>query len=205
MSKSTFVRSTVLLAITAVILMTIVSCGQTAVQPLPTVAPTAEVQAPAPVVAVRETVLTFLREGAIISVPPRSVTWHAQPGNAPDGFDVYQFKTDHATMTVSFEENAGSDLVYHVTYKNKDLGFCYQAQVNDDRHVINTGVSAVMMPELQAAAESYCTERGYAYEVQPQSDGTECGVCIFDEGDSCKAWEYYQGLCGPGEQPAGDA
>ncbi|WP_301664029.1 putative hemolysin [Methanoculleus frigidifontis] len=48
------------------------------------------------------------------------------------------------------------------------------------------GVSGIANP-----AAVYCQEQGYAYEIRANPDGSEYGVCIFENGTEMDAWEFY--------------
>jgi putative hemolysin len=163
----------------------------------PTAEPTLGPNTPQEVLAARRAVLNFLREGANECVPPPGVVWESLPGAEVTGFDVYRFDSEGCQMTVSFPLPETAETLYHVTLHNRQTGFCWQANVDDGGDVVATGLEAGMLPELSNAAAAYCQEQGYTYEVADQSDGTRCGVCVFEDGESCNAWAYFQGMCGP--------
>jgi putative hemolysin len=48
------------------------------------------------------------------------------------------------------------------------------------------GLSGIANP-----AAVYCIEQGYAYEIRTNPDGSEYGVCIFENGTEVDAWEFY--------------
>jgi len=141
-------------------------------------------------------VLGFLRESANECVPPPGVIWETLPGEAPRGFDVFRFDSEGCGMTISYPLPQTGSTLYHVTLHNSVTGFCWQANVDAVGEVVATGLQAGMLPELSNAAATYCTEQGHTYEVREQSDGQQCGECVFDSGESCKAWAYFQGMCG---------
>ena len=78
-------------------------------------------------------------------------------------------------------------------------GFCWQANVDAEGAITATGTQAGMLPELSNAAAAYCQDQGHTYEVQKQSDGQQCGVCIFEDGSECEEWAYFRSECEPGE------
>jgi putative hemolysin len=41
-------------------------------------------------------------------------------------------------------------------------------------------------------AAVWCKEQGYAYEIRQNPDGSEYGVCIFENGTEVDAWDYYR-------------
>lgn len=173
-------------------------CGQTAEQnPPPPATLTPGPGTPEEVLAARRAVLAFLRESANECVPPRGVIWESKPGSAPQDFDVFRFDSEGCLMTVSYPLPPTESTLYHVTLHNSVSGFCWQANVDAEGEVVDTGTAAGMLPELANAAAAYCKEQGYTYEVQDQSDGQKCGQCVFEDGQSCNAWAYFQGMCAP--------
>ncbi|MEJ2751944.1 MAG: DUF333 domain-containing protein [Candidatus Promineifilaceae bacterium] len=166
--------------------------------PVPTAEPQDEGSpTPPEVLAARRAVLNFLRTSANECVPPPGVIWEELPGTAPDGFDVYRYDSEDCRMTISYPLPQEVETLYHVTLHNAVSGFCWQANVDAGGSVVATGVEAGMLPELSNAAAAYCTEEGYTYQEAEQSDGVRCGVCVFDNGQSCNAWAFFQGMCGP--------
>ena len=163
--------------------------------------PTVTAEAPADVVAAREAVLDYLRDGANECVPPDGVQWRALLCSAPDGFNVYRFRAEDCLMTVSYALDEGADTRYHVTLGDQVTGFCWQAVVDARGRVRDTGLEAQMREELVNAAAAYCTEQGYQYELRTQPDGRECGACIFPDASACNAWAYFQQECQPGDIP----
>lgn len=145
--------------------------------------------------AARRAVLGFLRDGANECVPPAGVSWQTSAGAAPDGFEVYLFESEGCFMSVASPLPAASSTIYHVALHNGVTGFCWQAHVDAQGEVVASGTRAEMPQPLAEAAAAYCVEQGFEYAVREQADGTRCGVCTFDDGRSCKAWAYYQGMC----------
>ena len=164
--------------------------------------PTATPEAPADVVAARESVLDYLRDGANECVPPAGIKWRTLPGSAPEGFTVFRFKAEDCLMTVSYAQDEGDDTQFHVTLGDKMTGFCWQATVNTRGRVLDTGLESEMRAELVNAAAAYCTEQGYQYEIRTQADGRQCGTCVFPDASACNAWAFFQQECQPGNIPA---
>lgn len=165
--------------------------------------PMAQSEVPANILAAQDAVLEFVREGAIICVPPEGAGWRSEPGRAPEGFDVYRFHSGGCFMSVSYAP-AAEEPVYHVAIHNDEIGFCYQAYVDDAGHIVSTGTVAELTPELADASAAYCREQGYQYELREQPDGSQCGICVFNDDSSCKAWLYYQEECTPGDDSANE-
>jgi putative hemolysin len=72
--------------------------------------------------------------------------------------------------------------------------------------VLLVACTATDTPEtgMPNPAAVYCEEQGYAYEIRTAADGSQSGVCIFDDGSECDGWAFYRGECKPGAI-AGDA
>jgi len=51
---------------------------------------------------------------------------------------------------------------------------------------------------LANPAAEYCQDQGYTYEIRTAADGSQSGVCIFDDGSECDAWAYFNDECAPG-------
>jgi putative hemolysin len=46
-------------------------------------------------------------------------------------------------------------------------------------------------------AAFYCIDvMGYDYQIMPQSDGGQEGVCVMPDGEACNQWAFYAGQCG---------
>lgn len=44
-----------------------------------------------------------------------------------------------------------------------------------------------------------CVEKGFRSEIRTAEDGSQYGVCIFDDGSECDEWLYLRGECSPGQ------
>lgn len=51
--------------------------------------------------------------------------------------------------------------------------------------------------DMANPASVYCEQNGNKYEIQTAADGSQSGVCIFPDGNTCDEWDYYRGECGP--------
>ena len=49
-------------------------------------------------------------------------------------------------------------------------------------------------------ASVYCTQQGNRLEIRTATDGSQNGICIFPDGNTCDEWAYYRGECGPAAQ-----
>ena len=52
-------------------------------------------------------------------------------------------------------------------------------------------------------ASVYCEQNGYELEIQTADDGSQSGICIFPDGNTCDEWAYYRGECGPAASGGG--
>jgi putative hemolysin len=46
-------------------------------------------------------------------------------------------------------------------------------------------------------ASVFCTQNGNKLEIVTAPDGSQSGLCIFQDGSSCDEWAYYRGECDP--------
>lgn len=56
-----------------------------------------------------------------------------------------------------------------------------------------SGVAGIANP-----ASAFCQEKGGQSEIVTAADGSQSGVCKFDDGSSCDEWQYFRGECQPG-------
>jgi len=58
---------------------------------------------------------------------------------------------------------------------------------------------ASSQPEAGLAnpASVYCEQNGNKLEIHTATDGSQNGICIFPDGNTCDEWAYYRGECGP--------
>jgi putative hemolysin len=52
--------------------------------------------------------------------------------------------------------------------------------------------------QLANPAAIHCGEQGGEYEIREHADGGQYGVCVFDDGSECDAWDFFRGDCEPG-------
>jgi len=60
-----------------------------------------------------------------------------------------------------------------------------------------TDMPQVNMPN---PASVYCTQQGNKLEIRTAADGSQSGVCVFPDGNTCDEWAYFRGECGSVEQ-----
>jgi len=49
-------------------------------------------------------------------------------------------------------------------------------------------------------ASVYCTQNGNKLEIRTAADGSQNGICVFPNGNTCDEWTYYRGECGQAPQ-----
>ncbi len=49
-------------------------------------------------------------------------------------------------------------------------------------------------------ASVYCGQNGNKLEIRTAADGSQSGICIFQDGTTCDEWAYFRGECGPEAQ-----
>ncbi|MCB8992106.1 MAG: DUF333 domain-containing protein [Ardenticatenaceae bacterium] len=191
-----------LVALLCLLLIFGMGCTQAVESADDDIVPTVEEQkAPVEVIVARNAVLDFLREGAIICVPPEGVQWQLEVGGeeTPAGFGVYRFVADDCAITVSFPLATATEPLYHVAVGHGIVGFCWQAVVDGNGRIVKTGSAAQLEPGPGNPASIYCTNEGYQYEIRTTDEGTQCGACVFPDGSACKGWDFFFGECGPGD------
>lgn len=193
-------KNTFYLGLISLILALAAGCGGEVAAPMATAVPT--LAAPAAVVSVREAVLDFLRDGASECVPPAGVAWQTSSGGAqtPAGYALYRFTTsDDCTVTVSYPLDNAADPLYHVALGHGVTGFCWQALVDGQGHIVQTGAAANTDPAVGNPAAVYCEAQGYTFEVETRANGMQCGFCAFPDGSRCNGWAYLHDECQPAE------
>jgi putative hemolysin len=154
------------------------------------------VEVPDGVLRAQESVLTFMRTSANECVPPAGASWRVEEdANPPAGYDVFRFRSDGCTMTITMPEQETEGMHYHVALGDGPTGFCWQAVVDSRGDVIKTGNAAQTDPTLGNPAETYCTQQGFRFEVVDLPVGGQCGMCVFDDGRMCNAWAFFHNAC----------
>lgn len=176
------------------------SCA-TAPPPAPTATPGPDAATPADIVAVRTAAVDYLREGARCFVPGRLALFRPISDGTyttPAGYDVYRFQAENCLVTVTAQSPRPSEPLYHVAIGDQDTGYCLQAIVSPNGTVLHTGTTAADARTPGNFSATYCEEQGYTYDIVARDDGTICGACIFPDGSSCRSWDFFHGVCGPG-------
>ncbi len=201
-TKSLFRKAVAILA-TICILTAATACGAPGEPEAIGTTPAADAaEIPASVLAAREAVLEFLREGANECVPPRQASWTADAiADPPAGYDVYRFHSGGCAMTITVPQAAADNKVYHVALGDGASGFCWQAVVDGQGQVLLTGDAAQTDPTIGNPAQLYCEEQGHTFEIFTSEAGQLCGKCTFEDGRSCNAWAYFHGACTPENAP----
>jgi len=57
--------------------------------------------------------------------------------------------------------------------------------------------AATDMPQagIPNPASVYCTQKGNKLEIRTATDGSQNGICVFPDGNTCDEWAYYRGEC----------
>lgn len=207
MQSRTIVRNCLIPMGLMVLLVVGVGCGAAAAPAEPTVTPTPGIEVPPAVTAARDAVLDYLREGANECVPQVGVRWTASRGgeSTPVGYDVYRFKADSCTITITYPQGAAEDY-YHVALGDGLSGFCWQAVVDGRGQIVRVGSAAASETGPGNPSAEYCAAEGYTYEIITRADGsTQCGVCVFSDGTACNSWAFFHGECSPGDMTLDEA
>jgi putative hemolysin len=77
------------------------------------------------------------------------------------------------------------------------LAACTAPQTLASTEPPTTDTPQVGMPN---PASVYCTQNGNKLEIRTAADGSQNGICIFPDGNTCDEWAYYRGECGPAAQ-----
>ncbi len=64
-----------------------------------------------------------------------------------------------------------------------------------------TGIPPANIPN---PASVYCDQHGNKLEIQTAGDGSQSGLCVFPDGQTCEEWAYFRGECGPTAQTISD-
>jgi putative hemolysin len=62
--------------------------------------------------------------------------------------------------------------------------------------------AATDMPQVRISnpASVFCEQNGNKLEIRTADDGSQSGVCVFPDGNTCEEWAFYRGECGPAAQ-----
>lgn len=66
-----------------------------------------------------------------------------------------------------------------------------QTQVPTDSPVTDIPESGMPNP-----ASVFCEQNGNKLEIHTAADGSQFGVCVFPDGNTCDEWAYFRGECG---------
>ena len=72
------------------------------------------------------------------------------------------------------------------------IGYFSVTQVTSD-----STATDIPQPNLPNPASVYCKQNGHKLEIRTAADGSQSGVCVFQDGSTCDEWAYYRGECGP--------
>jgi putative hemolysin len=52
--------------------------------------------------------------------------------------------------------------------------------------------------QIANPASANCEQKGGKVEIRTTEDGSQSGVCIFNDGSECEEWAFFRGECAPG-------
>ena len=58
---------------------------------------------------------------------------------------------------------------------------------------------------LANPASAYCEGQGFKLETRTAQDGSQYGVCMFEDDTECEEWAYYRAECKPGDMDVAPA
>jgi len=61
--------------------------------------------------------------------------------------------------------------------------------------VMDAAGTDIPQPGLPNPASVNCTEKGNKLEIRTADDGSQYGMCVFPDGNSCEEWAYFRGEC----------
>jgi len=53
--------------------------------------------------------------------------------------------------------------------------------------------------DIANPAATYCEEQGIKLDIRTAQDGSQYGVCMFEDNTECEEWAYYRDECKPGD------
>ncbi|MHB9019934.1 MAG: DUF333 domain-containing protein, partial [Minisyncoccota bacterium] len=78
---------------------------------------------------------------------------------------------------------------------NKLFSICLKLSEEDILNLSNTKDQIGSMG-IANPASVFCVKQGYKNEIKTNLDGSQYGVCIFNDGSECEEWKYFRGECG---------
>jgi uncharacterized protein len=65
---------------------------------------------------------------------------------------------------------------------------------------VDTAPTDVPQASMPNPASLYCEQNGNKLEIHTADDGSQYGICVFPDGNTCDEWANYRGECGPAAQ-----
>jgi len=78
---------------------------------------------------------------------------------------------------------------------NKSYSICYKPEENIGDTTTSVSVVDSSPVGIANPASVYCVKQGFKSEILTNADGSQYGVCIFNDGSKCEEWAYYKGDC----------
>lgn len=77
---------------------------------------------------------------------------------------------------------------------NRLYSVCIRPLESTITNTTNTSVST----GIANPASIFCVSKGYKNVIKSNADGSQYGVCIFNDGSECEEWKFYKGECREG-------
>jgi putative hemolysin len=68
--------------------------------------------------------------------------------------------------------------------------------------IIMMALAACTAPQVNMPnpASVYCTQKGNKLEIRTAANGSQYGICVFPDGNTCEEWAYFRDECGLAQQ-----
>jgi len=86
-----------------------------------------------------------------------------------------------------------------ILYLALSAGFLWLAGCNGNPPPTPTPTSDNATNKIANPASVYCEEHQGKLEIRTADDGSEFGMCIFEDDSECEEWAFYHGECKPGD------
>ena len=83
--------------------------------------------------------------------------------------------------------------IYTLTIILMTLAACTALPTPVKHNAVATDISQTGMSN---PASVYCRQNGNNNEIRTAADGSQNGICVFPDGNTCDEWAYYRGECG---------
>jgi uncharacterized protein len=66
--------------------------------------------------------------------------------------------------------------------------------------VTNNLATDIPKADMPNPASIHCEQNGNKHEIRTAADGSQNGICVFPDGNTCDEWAYFRGECGLAQQ-----